>query len=124
MAVNGIGTYSASFYQSMYKSNGTKSLLSGIGKSNTSNSDPLSSVYNNLSNNALYKTAGYKSLVNSYYAKKADELSAESESASEKTEQTAEEKAEEVLNNLQYNASGAVSSGNSVSVGSLINIKV
>ncbi len=129
MAVNGLGTYSASYYQSMYSAKNAKNLLSGMNKSVFSSSDPLSSIYNNLSNSALYKTTGYKSLVNAYCKKQMANLEAETEENLSKiegkeTEISEEAKAEEALKNLSYNASGVVFGENSASSGMLLNMQI
>ncbi len=129
MAVNGLGTYNASYYQSMYSAKSTKNLLSGMNKSVYSSSDPLSSIYNNLSNSALYKTTGYRSLVNAYCKKQMANLEAETEENLSKiegkeTEISEEEKAEETLNNLSYNASGVVFGENSDSSGMFLNMQI
>lgn len=133
MAVNGIGTYGAAYYQSMYRANTSKSLISGINKSVSNSSDPMSSLYNTLKDSALYKTTGYKSLVKSYYAQKSAEMSEKVSEATEniknsKTEEDTEkavQKAKETLNNMTYNASGVVTfSENAASSGVLLNMQI
>ncbi len=121
MAINGIGTYGVSYYKTMYSANTAKNLLSGMSKMTNSASDPLASMYKNLSNSALYKTKGYRSLVNAYCAKKANELQAQQE------ENVAElsEKKDEPLKNLTYNASGTVSATENGAVsGLLLNMQI
>ncbi len=132
MSVNGIGTYGAAYYQSMYRANTSKNLISGLKSSVSSSSDPMSSLYNTLKDSALYKTTGYRSLVKSYYAQKSEEVSEKvSESAdSLKNAKTAEDtedavqKAKETLGNITYNASGVAFSENAASSGTILNMQI
>jgi sugar-specific transcriptional regulator TrmB len=132
MSVNGIGTYGAAYYQSMYRANTSKNLISGLKSSVSSSSDPMSSLYNTLKDSALYKTTGYRSLVKSYYAQKSEEVSEKvSESAdSLKNAKTAEDtedavqKAKETLSNITYNASGVAFSENAASSGTILNMQI
>ena len=127
MAIGGIGSYSASFYRTMYTAGTNKNIISGMSTSVSSKSDPMSALYSTLKDSALFKTKGYQSLVKTYYSQQAENMKEEANAAADSFKDDSEQavqKAKETLSNITYNASGVTFAENSVSSGSLLNMQI